>query len=412
MILKIVGTILSRTFSSITGFILVMLTANLLGAEARGEIALVILGVSISGLFQSIVGASGLTYLLPKNNFRQLLTIALVWSVFAALLVNALMELTQVTPAGRFWFLTAMAIPQGIVFIAQSVLIAKKKIILYNRLEYVRSGILLAAIFTFFFSAHLAVETVFWAYIISNVLTALLGLIYMRAIKHKVPLEKSWGSMFKELFKYGYEIQLNNISQMVNYRFVYFLVEKWKGMEALGIFSVAVAIAETIWIIAKSIATYQTAQMVNSDNSIAKARLTVFFMKISFLASLVALVIVLLLPVNVYQWLFGEEFGAIAQLLPYLAPGILFLAVFAIVNHYFYAVNSNWINIRAAFLGNCITLVFGVTLIYYFDTAGAASVYSFTFFGMMVFLLIAFFKNSNATWKDLKFNMKDLKQLK
>jgi O-antigen/teichoic acid export membrane protein len=199
---------------------------------------------------------------------------------------------------------------------------------------------------------------------------------------------------------------------MFNYRFVYFLIEKWKGMEALGIFSVAVAIAETIWIISKSIATFQTAQLVNLNNKIEQAKMTIFYAKISGLASFLAIIVVLLLPINLFQWIFGEEFGAITDLLPFLAPGILFLSIFAILNHYFYAINANWINIRAAFLGNVLTLISGVIFIYYFNLIGAASVYSIAFLAMLLFLLIAFFRNTEISWSDLKINKSDLRMLK
>lgn len=412
MIFKVIGTILSRTFTSIAGFILVILTANILGAEARGEIALVVLGVSISGLFQSIVGASAITYLLPKNNFKQMFWIAVIWSVSIAVIINALMEILRITPEGRFFYLTAMAIPQGIIFITQSVLIAKNKILRYNRIEYLRSGFLLAFVFTFYALGILSIEHIFLAYIFSNTFTSIVGLLFMTQINHSVEITRSWWAIFKSLFKYGFEIQLNNIAQMFNYRFVYFLVEKWRGLEVLGVFSVAVAIAETIWIISKSIATYQTAQLVNLTNKIEQAKLTLFYAKASTVASFLAIILVLLLPSSLFQWVFGEEFKMITELMPYLAPGILFLSIFAILNHYFYAINANWINIRAAFLGNVITLISGVICIYYFNEKGAALVYSITFFGMLVFLLIGFMKNSELSWTALKINKSDFKQLK
>jgi O-antigen/teichoic acid export membrane protein len=412
MIFKVIGTIFSRTFTSITGFILVILTANILGAEARGEIALVVLGVSISGLFQSIVGASAITYLLPKNNLKQMIGIAVVWSVCIAILINALMEVMQITPIGRFLYLTAMAIPQGLIFIAQSVLIAKKKIVWYNRIEYLRSGFLLTCVFVFFAFGILSVEYIFIAYIISNAVTAIVGLYFITKINHNVQQSKSWWVMFKALFKYGFEIQLNNIAQMFNYRFVYFLVEKWRGLEVLGVFSVAVAIAETIWIIAKSIATYQTAQLVNLSDKLRQAKLTLSYAKISAVATLIAVTLVVFLPASLFQWVFGDEFDMITELLPFLAPGILFLSIFAILNHYFYAINANWINIRAAFLGNVIALISGIICIYYFKEKGAALVYSFTFLGMLLFLLLAFMKNSGLSWSSLKISKSDFRLLK
>jgi O-antigen/teichoic acid export membrane protein len=388
------------------------LTANLLGAEARGEIALVILGVSISGLFQSIVGASAITYLLPKNSLKQLLLIAVLWSVSMAFLVNVVLDLTMITPDGRLWFLVGISLPQGLIFITQSILIAKRKIHWYNRIEYLRSAFLLASAFLFLWSNSLSIETIFMSYIIANVITAIIGFYFIAQLEHAVEKLNSWTEAFKSLFKYGFEIQLNNISQMINYRFVYFLIEKWKGMDALGVFSVTVAIAETVWIISKSVATYQTSQLVNLKDRFEQAKMTVFYVKISGVATFIALGVVLLLPSQFFTWIFGKDFSDISLLLPYLAPGILFLSIFAILNHYFYAVNSNWVNIRSAILGNVISVLSGLALIYYYDLPGAALVYSVTFLGMLLFLIIAFTRKTEVKLEDFKIKKEDFKMLK
>jgi O-antigen/teichoic acid export membrane protein len=394
MLVKIFGTVFSKTFASVANFLIVILTAKYLGAAARGEIALVVLSVSIVVLFQAIIGGSALTFFAARHALRQLLMIAMSWTFALGIIVSVVLGYFELIQPDLLMELLLISIPQGIVLIFQSILIGRKRIMEYNMLEFTRSATLVGTISLVLLG--FGKEDLSWiyaAYSTANIASVGLGIYFMWQLP-KVTPTNSIVELSKKLFRFGIQVQLNNIAQMFNYRFVYFVIEKWKGLEVLGVFSVAISIAETVWIISKSIATYQTSLLVNTKDQIKQALNTVAFAKMSVAFTFVALGALLLVPEGFFVWVFGEEFVSISQINLYFAPAIMFLSFFGIINHYFYSTDQNQINIYAALVGNVLTLIFALLLIKDYSLEGAALTYSIAYFGMLIFLLAIFVKNS------------------
>lgn len=412
MLTKIVGTVFSRTFASAANFLIVILTAKHLGAAARGEISLVILSVSIVALFQAIVGGPSLTYYSATNSLKKLLMIATSWSLIIGVLVSFLLGIFNLIAWDLVGVLLLISLTQGVVLIYQSILIGRQKIVLYNMLEFIRSAFLLLIISVILLGLNVkTISVVYYAYVIANACTLLVGTYFVIKLP-KLASEWSTLKLFKKLFRFGFQVQLNNISQMFNYRFVYFVIEKWKGLEVLGVFSVAISIAETVWIVSKSIATYQTSILVNTKDAIRQRTSTVSFSKMSLFFTAIAVLILLVLPESLFIWLFGEEFIQIKEINYFFSPAILFLAFFSILNHYFYSTDRNVINIYGALVGNVITLVVSIYLIENYSLIGAALTYSISFFGMLLYLYFKFLAVSGAAIRDFLPQMDDVKKFK
>lgn len=412
MLTKIFGTVFSKTFASVANFIIVILTAKYLGAAARGEIALVILSVSIVALFQAIVGGPSLTYYAATNSLKKLLGIAIGWSLVIGTLVGLLLGVFNLISWDLVGLLLLISLPQGVVLIYQSVLIGRQKISYYNSLEFIRSAFLVFIITLSLLGLNVkSISVVYNAYVAANMLTVAMGTYYVL----KLPkIESEWGTLklAKEMLRFGLQVQLNNISQMFNYRFVYFIIEKWKGLEVLGVFSVAISIAETVWIVSKSIATYQTSILVNTKDAIRQRTSTISFSKMSLFFTMIAVMILLLLPESLFTWLFGEEFIQIKQINYFFSPAILFLSFFGILNHYFYCTDRNVINIYGALVGNIITLAISIYFIENYGLVGAALTYSVSFLGMLFYLYLKFIAISGASHIDFLPKTSDIQKFK
>jgi O-antigen/teichoic acid export membrane protein len=412
MLVKIFGTVFSKTFASVANFIIVILTAKYLGAAARGEISLVILSVSIVALFQAIVGGPSLTYYAATNSLKKLLGIAVSWSLLIGILVSVLLGVFQLLSWDLMVLLLLIALPQGIILIYQSILIGRQKIAYYNTLEFIRSAFLVLIITSTLLGFDVqSVSVVYNAYVAANIVTVALGTYYILKLPR---IQSDWSivTLAKEMLRFGFQVQLNNISQMFNYRFVYFVIEKWKGLEVLGVFSVAISIAETVWIVTKSIATYQTSILVNTKDRIRQRTSTISFAKMSLFFTTIAVSILLLLPESLFIWLFGEEFIQIKQINYFFSPAILFLSFFGILNHYFYSTDRNKVNIYGALVGNIITLVVSIYLIENYGLVGAALTYSLAFLGMLFYLFFQFLSISNAKYTDFSPRISDIQKFK
>jgi O-antigen/teichoic acid export membrane protein len=387
---KIALTLFTKGYGAVGNLILVLLTANFLGAEARGQIALVVLAVSIVGMAQSIVGGASLIYFANKREQGSLLNTSMLWSTLMSAAIGLFIPFIGLAPMEFTGYLIGIAAFQGIITAQHSFLVGKEQILKYAILDGIRTTTLIVYVCVrFFVFGIMKIEEVLISYLLANILSVIAGMLLIRkGSGEQYPRKKA---ALSELIRYGTQIQLNNLSQLFNYRFVYYFVEKLQGLEALGIFSVAVSIAESIWIICRSIATIQLSRIVNEVNTSFQRKITLRLSGISFIATGLLTLIVLFLPVRFYTYLFGPEFAAIPVIIAWFSPAILFLSFYTIFNHYFSGKNMNWVNIKGSVVGNIILVSSTYYLVANFALNGAALAYGFAFLGMTVYLLYQFY---------------------
>src|SRR6187401_3554654 len=98
MFAKILHTFTSRVGAAGLNFLIVMLTAQFLGAAGRGEISIFIANIAFILLFTSLVGGTGLVYLTPRVNIYQLMLPAYAWSVLICAAGTSILCATGQTP--------------------------------------------------------------------------------------------------------------------------------------------------------------------------------------------------------------------------------------------------------------------------------------------------------------------------
>jgi O-antigen/teichoic acid export membrane protein len=168
----------------------------------------------------------------------------------------------------------------------------------------------------------------------------------------------------------------------------------------VGVFSNAVSLAESIWIISNSIALVQYARIANADDKPYAQKLTLDLSKICLLVSAFAVIVLCLLPSQVYVFVFGPDFSEMAGLIRILAPGILFYCVFLILGHYYSGTGRYQMNTYAALCGLVATCVCGFTLIPLYDVTGAAITSAVSYTVNAVFLFVFFMRESRFKSRD------------
>lgn len=412
MLLKILSTIFSKIFTAGIGFLVVVITARELGASIRGDIALIILNISIIGLFQGIFNGSALVYLTPRFSFLKLFLLTNLLSTILAIILPYGMVIIDLIPGHQQNDIILLSIIQGLLTTSQSLLLGKEKIHLFNLLEIIKSSILFICVIVFFWGLNqITLEAVILAYLISYIVPFVISLIPVLSSINNQPKKVSDKNIFKSLLKYGFEIQINNISQMINYRFCFYIIEKWKGKDALGVFSIALSLCEAIWIISKSISTFQYSKIVNSTDPKEHKKLTVHSIQLTFIVTLPALATLILLPSSVFTAIFGEDFGSLKLVLYSLSLGIISFSIFTIINHYFSGIGKNKVNITASILGNLIVITSCILLIPTFGNIGTGIATSVTYLVMLLYLTYKFMKDSESSIKELSPTRSNLKSL-
>ncbi len=176
----------------------------------------------------------------------------------------------------------------------------------------------------------------------------------------------------KKILENGLIIQLCNVVQILNYRLCYFILEETHGLTSLGIFSTASIVAESVWLVSRSISLVQYSGIVNSSDKEYNRLLTVRMSKLSLFGSILVMLPVLILPSSFYGWVFGEEFRVITEPLWIYAPGILALSFATVLGHYFAGLGLNKVNLLGSVIGFIITLIASLILIPKWGINGAA----------------------------------------
>lgn len=403
MLLKILGTIFSKIFNAGIGFLVVVITARALGASIRGDIALILLNISIVGLVQGIFNGSVLVYLTPKFAFLKLFLVANLFSSFLAIVLPYVMYVSYLIPNDQVNSIVVLTLIQGLLTTSQSLLLGKEKIHLFNLLEILKSSSLILSIIVLFWGMNdISLDAVIKGYLISYSIPFVISIIsIIRYFNDSIDNSRVESSMIKSFLKYGFEIQINSILHMLNYRFCFYVIEKWKGESALGVFSIVISLCETVWIISKSISTYQYTKIVNTKDSVYQNKLTIQSFQLSFLMTLPALIVLLLLPSNVFTVIFGNDFNSIKSLLIYISTAILSLSLFTVINHYFSGIGKNKVNITASLIGNIVVIGSSLVFIPIWGNIGAAIATSLTSIVMLVYLIYRFLKQNDASFGEL-----------
>ena len=412
MFRKILETIFSKGFTAVCNLLILLITAKYLGAYGRGEMAVIVLGITIVGIFQNIFSGAVLTYLVPRFQIVKLLATASLWNLLMAFVLPFILVYSGLFPEHYHFDLIVLSFILGSISLIQSSLLGLEEINRQNLIEITKSfSSVTAMVFLIVLQEKhftgAVIESFYWSYSVTLALAVLF--LFPRITRKKSTTESEHRSFLGAFFKIGFQMQLNNISQMINYRFCYYLIEKTLGLAALGIFSVATSLIEIIWIICKSISSIHYSKSVNLKSTEKRILLTQRLSKMSLILTVPSLLILLLLPNELFSWILGKSFGDFRPLFLSLAPGVLFLAVFTIFNHHFSGVEKNMINVKASLLGNIVTVFTGLLTIQHFGILAGGIATSAAYFGMFLYLFRQFNKMYGLSFSWFSFSKEEIK---
>jgi O-antigen/teichoic acid export membrane protein len=242
-----------------------------------------------------------------------------------------------------------------------------------------------------------------------------IALIAKHVGKDKVfELSNTW-TTFRSLFFYGFQNQLAHVFQLLSFRISYFFLERDCGEAEVGIYSNAVSVIESIWMISTSISLWQYAKISNSTDVNYTKNITEQLTKYGLLTAFIALTVLLCIPSVFYSWLFGKEFHGLNELMFYLAPGIWVFNYALIIGHYFSGHGKYYVNAIASGIGFLITCIAAYYFIPTLKIQGAAITASISYF-VTSLVVILYFRKEGANFVvfpsigELKSTLGQLKQ--
>ncbi len=214
------------------------------------------------------------------------------------------------------------------------------------------------------------------------------------------------------LFGMGFISQISNVAQLLNYRFNYFLIEKFWGSFGLGRYVVSMQVSESVWIVSRSIALVQYSEISNASDYELAIKRTLFFVRWIFLLSLTGMLIISCIPSSLFQKLLGQDFMNLSKVFIALLPGIVLLACSHPLSAFFSGTGKIYINMYGSLLGLIVTIGLGLFLVPKWGIIGAAITNSCSYMITFGFSLYKFTKITHTHLKDLLFHTSDWKMMR
>ena len=385
-------------------FVIAIIISQTLGDTGKGTQALLLTTISFILIFSDIICGASIIYLAPRHSFKKILVASTIWAALIAVVMGLAIWLfyPKLAPdlVAHVAILSFISSLSNINF---RFLVGKEEIKKANYNTLLQPVLMVLALSAYYI---LLKKTDIYGYVIGLYAayggTFLLGVWMLRKeyanLRHD--MDNDFHDVLRDLFKYGFLNQTGHFVQFFNLRLSYYLLQHYMDEGRVGVFSNAVSLAEAIWIISNSIALVQYARIANANDRAYAQKLTLDLSKICLVISAFAVIVLALLPPQVYTFVFGPEFGEMTSIIRILAPGILLYCIFLILGHYYSGIGRYQMNTFAALCGLVATFVCGFTLIPKYDVTGASITSAVSYTVNAVFLFTFFMKESHFKSRD------------
>lgn len=374
MLKKIFSTFITKILTGIISLLIAVLVSNWLGAEGKGIQGLYFTTIGLSITLISILGLMPVTYLYRRKPSLNYFLIVYLWSFISIPLLYFSLKHTSFIDREYILYATITCFCSSLVSNNLSIFIIKEKLTYFNLalVSQPISKILFILLFYYFkqtFTIDDYIHSLLYSFLVL-LLFSLKGLV----IIFKEQIRLKFNSLIKDLtdmFRYGFLHQITTILQLLSFRVTYYILNHYSDVSNLGVYTNAISISESVWIISKSLSVVFYSRMLNTKSNQHKELFQAFTFA-SFWIQALALAVLVFIPSTFYTYLFGSDFYNLKKLLVLLLPASLLFGQSFIFEFYFAATGKHHINVIANLTGMMIILGFAYLFVPTLSAAGAA----------------------------------------
>jgi O-antigen/teichoic acid export membrane protein len=220
-------------------------------------------------------------------------------------------------------------------------------------------------------------------------------LMTLRLLSHLAPLTTLLRfavdrSYLRRIMGYGLRTYAGQISALLNYRVDVFLLSALGSTTSVGLYDVAVGLAERIWILTSSMSQVLLPRIAAATDNQTKAELTTIVARYSLWANVVLGLGVYLLAEWAIVILYGEDYRTAVTALYILLPGIVMMGWAKIFANDLAGRGKPGLTARLTLISVVINIVANFVLIPRFDLQGTALATTISYSSLLVMMSIAF----------------------
>jgi O-antigen/teichoic acid export membrane protein len=428
---NIITTFLTQFPVLILTFITGIIITRLIGVEGKGIYTIFIANTQLLALFFSLSANTGITYFISNKQVCEEKIIGLTFYTF---LISAVVGAVVVfvpfhqekllLPGGfnhivfklylfiSFLFTISSTLFSG-VFQGFKLYTVINKISITNAiLNVIIFGFLMLSKSLYLFDSVLF-NVLFYTLLVYILNTLIWVLFYLKLIKIIPTLTLSLKGEVQVFFKYIGIGHISNVLNFFNYRLDIWFVNSYHGLEQLGLYSLAVNVAQILLIASAPITSVLFPYLSEEKERLKKINLVALFSRINTLCLILGLSLMLLTGKYFIPFVYGEEFLGSISAFNIMIFASLFRGLTKMFSTYLASENKVIYNLYATIIGFVITIGFNIVLVPKYGIIGASISSLLTYFGILGFV---YYKtrimNVGYRFNFFVINMDDYKRLK
>jgi O-antigen/teichoic acid export membrane protein len=402
MFKNMLHSLLTKGGVAAINFLLLVVSARYLGASSRGEISIFVLNIAVIQVVNEIYTGYTLLYFVPRFSLKKLFITGLIYTLAVCSLCNGALAATQQQVRGFEWLGYLVALLVILNTFNCVLILGKEQVKVYNFLSLLQPFLLLLGLLYFIFVLR---DMTFRAYVYPLLLSFVISLLVSGTVVARIIYSDEEAKPFalRPVLTSGLLYQGSLLMYLFCKRYSYYLLA---DRAEVGLYSSAVTLMESVLIISAGILPALLARIANQQNTSENARMVLSISKICLGVSLLAALLVCLLPAQLYVYALGPPFAGIRRLMILYAPAVLAAAFSGIVSGYFLASGKQGVVLTANSVGFVLTLVIAPFLANRYHADGAAYAAIITYLAIALVVGVAFFRMNRLPLSRL-FSMKE-----
>ncbi|MCF8365269.1 MAG: polysaccharide biosynthesis C-terminal domain-containing protein [Bacteroidales bacterium] len=414
MLGKILNTFGTRLISAILNLLIAVVISQFLGPGGKGEQSLIIVTISYILVFSNLMGGGAIVFLTPRFHYATILIPAYIWSTLTAAIFFAALYFFELLNSQYILHICLLSVLNAFTSVNSSILIGKEKIKASNLIALVQPVIIMISLSVFFFVFKISsLETYLVSLYLAFVISFLISIFYLSRFAGLFRFGSSdeYFVIVRQMLHYGILNQLAHIFQLLSFRMSFFWLQQLYSEAEVGIYSNGTSLVESIWLISRSISMVQYARISNSSDIRYSQKLTINLTYAAMVASLLLIMIMILLPPQLFTFIFGAGFADVGRVIQSLAPGVLFFNIALIMGHYFSGIGKYHVNTIASFAGLVVSVILFSVMIPSMGIFGAGWATSISYTITSLIVLIYFFNESRLNKSEILPTMNEIREV-
>lgn len=333
-----------------------LLTSRWLGAELRGEINLLLIWTGLWITLSDFVSGSALINLSATFSWKKLWRASFIWVAMFSLAAFLFHWAWPPIATLPFAVIAFMVLVMGLFNTQASLLIGLKQITFRNYIFASISVITLVLFVIFYiYSGFIGIVSYAWAWVLAWSFALLFS--FIRLFSFKFNEAKTEDVRLVQIVKFGSASQFGHLVQYAAARLPHLFIPLYFNNAVLGVFAVAVVMAESILFVPASFGQVLHASIVHmEDKRFALANL-MRYIRFSMLYAIIIVAGVCVTPSDFWIWLLKDDFASLSTYFRLLAPAVLFQTVTSLLSHFFHGANQFRVLIKANLIGLFVAVI-------------------------------------------------------